>query len=127
VKVLFINKFLDKHTIYRVPLGILYLAATVKNRHIVQICDPKRRDVNKIIETFKPDIIAYSLRTGFHKYYLDLNKKLKTKYNFISLFGGPHATFFPEIINLKEVDIIGLSECEKGFSEFLVQKRRKDN
>ena len=127
MKVLFINKFLDKHTIYRVPLGILYLAATVKNRHIVQICDPKRRDVNKIIETFKPDIIAYSLRTGFHKYYLDLNKKLKTKYNFISLFGGPHATFFPEIINLKEVDIIGLSECEKGFSELLDRLEEKRN
>lgn len=127
MKVLFINKFLDKHTIYRVPLGILYLGAIAKDKHDIRVCDPKRESLKEVIKHFKPTIIAYSLRTGFHQYYLNLNKKLKTEYDFISLFGGPHTTFFPEMINYEGVDIVGLGECEKPFLELINKIEKGEN
>ncbi len=120
MKVLFVNKFLDKHTIYRAPLGILYLSSALKRAgHQVFIIEPNRKNIYKEVRKIKPQIIAYSLRTGFHKYYIELNKELKEKFNFISIFGGPHATFFPEMINEKGVDSVGLGECDQKMADLL--------
>lgn len=117
--VLFINKFLDKHTIYREPLGIMSLASAISLRHNVFILEPVRENIFKKIENIQPQIIAYSLRSGYHQYYIDLNKVLKKKYGFISVFGGPHPTFFPEMINEEGVDCVCRGEAEEAFLEFL--------
>jgi len=115
MRILFINKFLDKHTIYRVPLGILYLASSLKKSgHNIFICEPSREDVFKKVEQIKPEMICYSLRTGFHRYYIELNKQLKNKFIFFSVFGGPHPTFFPEMIEENGVDAVALGECEEA-------------
>ncbi|MFH1611663.1 MAG: radical SAM protein [bacterium] len=120
MKILFVNKFLDKHTIYRVPLGILYLSSVLKNNgHEVFICESSRENVFKKIKEVKPDIIAYSVRTGFHRYYIDLNKELKKKFKFFAIFGGPHATFFPEMIEEDGIDCVALGECESALVDLL--------
>ena len=110
MRVLFVNKFLDKEAIFRTPLGIMSLSAMIKNDHEVKIVDPKAQDITHVMESFKPRILAYSLRTGFHQYYLDLNRKLKAKYEFLSVFGGPHVTFYPKIIEEPGVDAVGFGE-----------------
>jgi len=128
MKILFINKFLDKHTIYRTPLGILYLSAALKKAgHQVFICEPKREILAKKIKEIAPDIVAYSLRTGFHRYYLDLNRELKKRFQFLSVFGGPHATFFPEMIKEDGVDAVGLGECESSLVDLANRLERKEN
>lgn len=127
MRVLFINKYLSKDTIYRLPFGILYLASMVKSRHQVYVCEPSREDVDEIIGKFKPQVIAYSVRTGFHQYYVELNGRLKRQYDFISIFGGPHATFFPELINQPDIDIVGLGECERSFLELLDKMERQED
>ncbi|MDP2909881.1 MAG: radical SAM protein [bacterium] len=120
MKVLFVNKFLDKHTIYRVPLGILYLSSAIKKAgHEVFICEPNRENVFDKVERVKPDVIAYSVRTGFHRYYIDLNKKLKEKFSFFSVFGGPHATFFPEMIMEEGIDSVAKGECESAIVDLV--------
>ncbi len=119
MKVLFINKFLNKDTIYRVPLGILYLSAMVRDKHEVRICDPSRTDPVGVMRKFKPDVVAYSIRTGFHQYYVALNKKLKKRFRFFSVFGGPHATFFPNVINSGGIDCVVIGEAEYAFRELL--------
>jgi len=119
MKILFINNFLGKDAIYREPLGIMYLTSAVDHKHDVHVVDPVRESIDKKIREIEPDVIAYSTRTGFHQYYIDLNKKLKKKYKFISVFGGPHATFFPDIINQEGVDYVCRGEAEDAFLEFL--------
>lgn len=119
MKILFINNFLSKETIYREPLGILSLSAAIKHKHNVYIAEPSKDNLNKKIIKIKPDIIAYSLRTSCHQYYIDLNRHLKKKFNFISVFGGPHATFFPQMINEDGVDCICRGEADEAFLEFL--------
>lgn len=127
-KILFINKFLDKHTIYRVPLGILYLSSALKKSgHQIFITEPNREDVFEKIRKIKPDFIGYSLRTGFHRYYIDLNKELKKKFNFLSIFGGPHATFFPEMIKEDGIDVVALGECESALVDLLDRFEKKQD
>ena len=127
-KLLFINKFLDKHTIYRVPLGILYLSSALKKSgHQVFVCEPNRENVFEKTRKIKPDFIGYSLRTGFHRYYIDLNKELKKKFDFLSIFGGPHATFFPEMIKEDGVDAVALGECESAIVDLLDRFERKQD
>lgn len=119
MRVLFVSKYLDKDTIYRLPMGILYLASIIRDGHQVYVCEPKRENLDQVIKDFKPDIIGYSVRTGFHQYYADLNAELKKRHNFISIFGGPHVTFFSELIEQEGIDIVGLGECERSFADLL--------
>lgn len=119
MKILFINKFLSKGAINREPLGILSLTAAISGKHQVFILEPTRDDIDQKIKSIKPDVIAYSIRTSYHKDDIDLNRKLKSKYKFISVFGGPHATLFPDMINEKGVDCICRGEGEEALLEFL--------
>ncbi len=92
MKILFIYKYE-----YVEPLGIMALSAQIKKKgHEVYFIDLKfSKDYIKEIEQIKPDIIAYSITTGKHKFYKNLNLELKKKCKFFSVFGGPHCTFFP--------------------------------
>src|SRR4030042_2152740 len=119
MKVLFINTFLSKDAIYREPLGIMSLASAINHKHEVFILEPIRENIFEKISQIKPDVIGYAIRTGVQQYYMDINKKLKKKYKFISVFGGPHTTFFPEMIDQEGVDCICIGEAEEAFIEFL--------
>lgn len=126
MKILFISKFLDKHTIYRVPLGILYLSAAIKKAgHSVFVCESSTEDVFSKFCEVKPDIVAYSVRTGFHRYYVELNQKLKKQFSFFSIFGGPHATFFPEMIKEDGVDCVAISECDSAIVDLMNRLEEK--
>lgn len=78
------------------------------------------------ISDIKPDIIAYSAMTYEHYRIYSFNKKLKEKFSFISIFGGPHHTFNPEEINCNEhIDIICVGEGENAFRSFLKHIKEK--
>jgi len=95
------------------PLGIMYLSAALKSAdHETDIVKADIENVEEKVRGFSPDIIAYSIITGHHKYFCTLNLKLKNKFNFIAVFGGPHPTFFNELINKEGVDIICIGEGE---------------
>ena len=109
MKVLFIFRDIDSAE----PIGVMYISALLKkNGHTVKFLWTRGIDLLKEVIKYKPDIIGYSITTGVHKYYLKINKFLKKHYNFISIFGGPHATLFPEMINEEDVDIICRGEGE---------------
>jgi radical SAM superfamily enzyme YgiQ (UPF0313 family) len=69
-----------------------------------------------IVRAFSPDIIAYSITTGMHYTVIKKNLELKEKFgNFFSIFGGPHATFHPEVIEENEgIDAVCIGEGEKA-------------
>lgn len=71
------------------------------------------------MEEYKPDILCYTLMTGEHNYYLDLNKSLKKKFKFFSIFGGIHATFVPETIEEEGVDCICIGEGDDAILEIV--------
>ncbi len=116
MKVLFIYKYE-----YIEPLGILSLSAYLKKKgHKIYFIDLKfSRDYYEEIKKIMPDVIAYSITTGKHNFYKKLNIKLKKRFNFFAVFGGPHCTFFPEFIKEDGVDAISKGEGEFAFAELL--------
>lgn len=111
------------------PLGIMYLMSALKKAgHKPDIIQVDEEDINIYIKKFKPDIIAYSLTTGSHSYFQELNRELKRKHYFTSLFGGPHVTFFAEeLMQDKAVDIACLGEGEEALVELAdaIEKGKK--
>ena len=95
VRILFVTKNLD----FFVPLGLSYLSAVAKQKgHETQLAIMDREDVLEKINLWSPKVIAYSGFTGEHRYYLELNKEIKKKYDVFTIMGGPHATFYPECL-----------------------------
>ncbi len=107
--VLFIYKYE-----YLEPLGIMSLAAFLQaNGHRCEFIDLAfEKDLPKEVRKINPDIIAYSITTGCHSYYQKMNLELKKEFRFLSIFGGPHATFFPDFIQEEGVDAICRGEGE---------------
>jgi anaerobic magnesium-protoporphyrin IX monomethyl ester cyclase len=107
--VLFIYKYE-----YLEPLGLMTLASVLESQgHRCEFLDLAfERDVSREVRRIRPDVIAYSITTGRHSFYQQLNLALKKECNFISMFGGPHATFFPDFIQEEGVDVLCRGEGE---------------
>jgi len=74
--------------------------------------------MRRSIEEHRPAVIGYSAMTGEHFRLLDLNRALKKDYDFTSVFGGPHPTFFPALIDEPGVDAVCRGEGDAAFVEF---------
>lgn len=106
------------------PMGILSLSAVLRKAgHETCLALAERRGVLARVRDFQPDILAYSVTTGFYRYYLDLNRQLKAELarngqQVLTLIGGPHATFFPEMLESDGVDVICRGEGEDAIVDF---------
>lgn len=117
MKILFITKpyVID-------PLGIAYLSAALKKDghtvELMRITDVSIRDIVRI----RPDVLAYSVYTGRHNLYLEINRKIRralAMYNQypVSAFGGSHPTFFSDVANEVFVDVVCQGEFDLLVSE----------
>ena len=119
MRVAFITDYFNKSHFGREPLGVLHLVAALKQSG----ADVDLFEVSQLnrefgdLKKFKPGIIAYSVKTGYHRKFTELNFELKKSLGFISLFGGPHATFYPELINKPGVDIVCRGEADTAIVE----------
>lgn len=101
------------------PLGIMYIASAIKEKgHEVDLALTSE-DLEKKVEDFKPDFIGYSIMTGDQNFYDNINKTLKQKQKFFSIAGGPHPTFFPEMLEKSSFNAICRGEGEKAIQQFL--------
>jgi anaerobic magnesium-protoporphyrin IX monomethyl ester cyclase len=108
MRILFVS-----YDLYMEPLGILYLSSVVKQAgHETELAVINDEDVVAIARRFQPDVVAHSLHTGVQPFHLSLNSRLKQEMAFFAAFGGPHPTFFPEIIEDRDVDGVCLGEGE---------------
>ena len=117
MRVLFIVKSKTIET-----LGPMYLAAVVKKcGHEAKICDILEAPI--VAGVWKPDIIGYSVMTGDQERFKALNNRLKESLSFKTLFGGPHATFFPEDFwdgdHINPDTVIFSGEAENSIVHFL--------
>ena len=108
------------------PIGIAYLSAALKkNDHVVKIlrtCDLNKS--TKDLVQFHPDILAYSVYTGRQNFYVNLNRNIRrflTRHHQypVSIFGGPHPTFFSEIIKKAYVDVVCQGEFDLLISDMI--------
>ena len=121
VKVLFIEKRLRVE-----ELGVMYLSAVLKkNNHQVDIIQTELENIDEKMSSYKPDFVCYSICTGEHIFALEINNILKRKYQFKSVFGGSHCTFFPEMANEEGVDFLVRGQGEIAILD-IVEGREKN-
>lgn len=96
-------------------LGIMYISAMLKREgHQTQLFLPSQENnyIDSIL-AWEPDVIAAQTRTGQHKWALQVCQQLKrARKNLIVIFGGPHATYMPCIVERPCVDIVVRGEGE---------------
>ncbi len=101
-------------------LGVMYLSAMLKEHgHKVEVFIVTAHEDNAIdeINRFGPDLIAFSCTTGIHNWVVSFAKKLKKNQICPIVMGGPHATFFPEVIKEASIDIICRGEGEHAICD----------
>ena len=100
------------------PLGIMYISALLKaHGHEVRFLGTRGVDLLGTVRTFDPAVIGYGVCTGQQTYYLAVNRWLKRHHRFVAVFGGPHATFFPEMVEEEGVDAVCRGEGEEAALE----------
>lgn len=120
MRVLFVIKQIDNE-----PHGIMYLSSHLKRAgHEVRLVVTSYQDPLAVAAEFRPDILGYTVYTGTQHYYLDLNRKLKESTGAFSIFGGPHPTFFPEMVEVPGVDGICVGEGAQATLELVAALER---
>jgi len=116
VHLLFIIKEIDNE-----PHGIMHISALLKQEgHQTSLAVATEEDPVEAALRLKPDVVGYTVYTGTQNYYLDLNRQIKAQLpGAFSLFGGPHPTFFPEMIEHEGVDGICVGEGEYATLDLL--------
>jgi len=118
--VMFITNFTRKYSAVAgyIPLGILYLSSSLRAQgHRVHITPARLERATKAIRRHRPKIVAFSSSTGDIGEYLELNRSLKREHDFMSVFGGPHPTHFPDIISVDGVDAVCRGEGEEALCD----------
>ena len=112
-------------------MGVMSLSAVLKkNGHQVYLLTIRQNSLKKIYKfmaNFLPDIVGYSAMTGEHLELISLNSILKKDFRFISVFGGPHATFYPQLIYEMGIDSVCIGEGNLALPEFCRRIEYKEN
>ncbi len=108
MRVLFVQKQIDYE-----PLGLLYLSSALRQAgHEVRLSIATTEDPVAVARAWQPDVLGYSVYTGSQAYYRDLNLRIKGAVQAVSVFGGPHPTYFPEFVEEPGVDAVCVGEGE---------------
>lgn len=104
-----------------VPRGASIISAIARQKgHETSLSDMNSEDPLERIATLKPEIVAYSSLSGESKYYITLNAVIKDKFpNLFTIMGGPHATFYSDVIHSSTLDAICIGEGEYAFADVL--------
>ena len=101
--------------------GVMYISSILKqNNHYCDVLI--ENDINNIIDYMKHksfDVVAFSVMSFMHNWVLKVSKKIKEKYGCRIIIGGPHVTFYPEVIKNDQIDFICRGESEYAISELI--------
>lgn len=117
MKILFVIKDVE----YIDPMGIMLLSALAREQgHSTALSVLADGDLEKTVRRLAPDVAAFSAKTGEHKYYIAANKLIKEiSPGTFTVIGGPHATFFPELITKHPFDALCIGEGDDAWPELL--------
>ncbi|MEM7305209.1 MAG: radical SAM protein [Planctomycetota bacterium] len=117
MKVLFVNEYLPQEM-----LGMMWLSRAIKNagHEAEALFIPDKKWLDKVKE-YDPDVVCYSVTTGMHLFFADINRQVKAAApSALSVFGGPHPTFSPEYLEITEgADAICRGEGEGAVVDLL--------
>lgn len=102
-------------------MGIMYISALLKTKGFkTEAVQGEYNRIKKRLQHHEPTILAYSTPTVLLNKFLYINRRIKEEFKVFSVFGGPHATFCPEMIEDKGVDAVCMGEGEYAMAELAV-------
>ncbi|MBD3235395.1 MAG: radical SAM protein [Candidatus Eisenbacteria bacterium] len=107
---------------FSIPLGAAYVAGALRaagHRVSLFVADRRGAQLFERLASDPPDLVAYGPMSGDHAGYLALHARLRRRLAVPSVWGGPHATFFPDLIRREGVDAVCLGEAEEAMVEFV--------
>jgi anaerobic magnesium-protoporphyrin IX monomethyl ester cyclase len=118
-------KILFVYNIWHEAFSIMQLSSVVKaGGHTTDLLLDNgniHRLINYVDRT-KPDIIGFSIMTGQHTWALRVAEEIKKRSKesgSLIIFGGPHPTFVPDIIENDPVDIVCVGEGEGALLDLM--------
>jgi anaerobic magnesium-protoporphyrin IX monomethyl ester cyclase len=116
-KILFINE------LWWESLSVMQLSSVLRQySHEVFFHMYRNSDtLSKCIKEIEPDCVGFSIMTSQHISALKIASFIKKNVNksILTVFGGPHCTFMPEIINDDSVDIVVRGEGEGALLDIM--------
>ncbi|MBI5478076.1 MAG: B12-binding domain-containing radical SAM protein [Deltaproteobacteria bacterium] len=102
--------------------GLMSLAAALRRHgHVVELV--QGRDAAAVARDPRAgsaDVLAMSTTTGLHRVYVRWAHALRRRFpDKVLVLGGPHPTFFPEVIAQAPLDGVCVGEGEESFPDFL--------
>jgi len=108
-------------TILTPILSMYYLCGALKHfSHEYKIIASNHFDhIIGQLKQFQPDLLGFSMYSGYHSQCIEIIQAIKTRVDVPVIVGGPHPTFFPDIIKSDSVDIVCRGEGELALVELL--------
>lgn len=107
--------------------GVMILSSILKYKGhncnlIVEALEKK--PIRSIVD-YKPDLICFSIPSARANWMKATAKRIKSILNVPIVVGGPHPTFFPEIIENPAIDIVCIGEGEQAIVELVDNLEKK--
>ena len=107
--------------LWHVHLGVVALAGSIRKagHDVAVFVAGGEKDLIGAVSEWTPDIVGFSCSTHDHRWVLETASKIKAALQVPVILGGPHATFFPEIIREPQVDLVCVGEGDEALPELL--------
>lgn len=109
-------------------LGLMSISSVLKagGHESTILVRYEERDILKSIKELKADIVGFSCSTGAHVHALKDVKVIKESMPWVvTIMGGPHATFVPEVIYNDGIDVVCRGEGENALLELADHVKNK--
>ena len=102
----------NSHAFFSEPLGTMQLSAICKaHGHDTKLAIITRHNIREILDSYAPDLVGYSAMTPNEHYFIMADKIVRAYAEKLGkpvtrIMGGPHPTYFPEILNKMDLDAV---------------------
>ena len=99
-------------------LGTMALSAMLKPEGFkVELVKATPKAIATALSDDEPAVLAYSLTSQLADPILAVNREIKQRFDVLSFFGGPHPTYYPEVLGEEGVDAICRGQGEEAIVE----------
>lgn len=121
MKVLFVITQLD----YADHIAIPHLSAVAKlHGWETHLCVLSSDDLAELLAQLQPQVVAFSANVFGYDSIKTAHLEAKKNYSYVSILGGPQATFSPELFEESGMDAFCVGEGELSFGDFLDQVKK---
>ena len=103
------------------PMGILQISAITKARgHTSFMCSLDDSNIEEEVARHRIDVVAYSFMSTEARPFLDVSQQLRAAYpKLIIVAGGPHPTYYPQMVDHWPIDAVVVGEGDAVFCELI--------